>query len=85
MRSDVPVLILSGETDPATPARWGEQAAKMLPNALYLVMPGVSHSPFPDCAIGIMTALVETGTTDNLDTLCVAEIPMPKFDLPGDD
>lgn len=85
VRSDAPVLILSGETDPATPARWGEQAAKMLPNALYLVMPGVSHSPFPDCAIGIMTALVETGTTDNLDTRCVAEIPMPKFDLPGND
>jgi hypothetical protein len=76
-------LILSGETDPATPARWGELAAETLPNGLHLVMRGVSHGPFPDCAIGIMTAMVETGTTEGLDTSCVAEIPLPDFDTGG--
>jgi pimeloyl-ACP methyl ester carboxylesterase len=83
VRSDAPVLLLSGETDPTTPARWGALAAETLPNGLHLVMPGVSHGPFPDCAIEIMAAMVETGTTEGLDTSCVAEIPVPGFDLPG--
>lgn len=83
VRSDAPVLLLSGETDPTTPARWGERAAETLPNGLHVIMPGVSHSPFPDCALRIMAAMIEMGTTENLDTSCVAEIPLPAFETPG--
>jgi pimeloyl-ACP methyl ester carboxylesterase len=82
VRSDIPVLLLSGETDPTTPARWGAMAARTLPNGLHLVLPGVSHAPFPACAIRIMAAFVEAGSIEGLDTSCVAEIPLPEFDLP---
>jgi pimeloyl-ACP methyl ester carboxylesterase len=41
--SDVPVLILSGETDPITPPKNGERAAKMLKNSKHLIVPSHGH------------------------------------------
>jgi len=42
-RSDVPVLLISGELDPVTPPRWGERAAAMFPNGLHFVVPHAAH------------------------------------------
>ena len=39
VRSSVPVLILSGQFDPATPPRWGAEVAKHLPNSRHVVVP----------------------------------------------
>ena len=43
VRSEAPVLLLSGELDPVTPPRWGEHAARTLPNSRHLVVPGTGH------------------------------------------
>ena len=40
VRADVPVLLLSGTHDPVTPPRWGAEAARHLPRALHVVVPG---------------------------------------------
>ena len=37
--SPVPALVISGERDPVTPARWGDQVSRTLPNARHLVVP----------------------------------------------
>src|SRR6185437_2589205 len=39
-RSNVPVLLVSGNLDPVTPPRWGAEAAKYFPNSLHIVVPG---------------------------------------------
>ena len=41
---DVPALLLSGELDPVTPPRYGEQVLKGLPNGRHLVLRGQGHS-----------------------------------------
>ena len=81
--SPVPALLLSGALDPTTPAEWGEEVARSLPQALHLVLPGVSHGPFPDCALAIMAAMVAAGTADGLDRSCVGRLTVPPLALPG--
>jgi pimeloyl-ACP methyl ester carboxylesterase len=77
--ADVPVLLLSGRYDPATPVRWGRQVADALPNSLHIVMPGISHAPFPECAQNIMTQLVEAGGIIGVHADCAGELARAPF------
>jgi pimeloyl-ACP methyl ester carboxylesterase len=79
--SDVPVLLLSGEADPVTPAANGDQAAKTLSNSLHLVAPGQGHGVIMrGCVPRIATDFIEQGTLQELDTACIGDIrPMPFF------
>ena len=43
VRSDVPVLILTGEWDPVTPPSNGDAIAKGLKNSLHIVVPHGAH------------------------------------------
>jgi len=74
VRTDVPVLLLSGELDPATPPHDGDEVARSLTHARHLVMTGVSHGPFPDCALAIMSDFVDAGSLTGLDTSCLANL-----------
>jgi pimeloyl-ACP methyl ester carboxylesterase len=40
---DVPMLLLAGELDPATPPRWAEGIAARLPHAYLFKFPGIGH------------------------------------------
>jgi pimeloyl-ACP methyl ester carboxylesterase len=47
---DVPVLLLSGETDPNTPTPWARAMLSWMPKAQLLVFPGRGHVPgFTEC------------------------------------
>lgn len=79
----VPALLVSGERDPVTPARWGEEVAKTLPNAVHLVVPDGGHGfegmRGADCVERLMDELVERGSARGLDTSCVAKIERQAF------
>jgi pimeloyl-ACP methyl ester carboxylesterase len=79
--ADVPVLLLSGTLDPVTPPRWGEEAARNLPNSLHLVAPG-THGVGGGCITSIMQQFLAQGTVDGLDTSCVETMRLGAFDLP---
>jgi pimeloyl-ACP methyl ester carboxylesterase len=80
VRSDVPVLLLSGELDPVTPPSWAEEAKKTLSNGLAVVMPGVGHGVTPrGCAPRLIARFLEQGTTTGLDTSCVGKSTRPPF------
>ncbi len=83
LTSDVPVLLVSGPYDPVTPPRWAEQVATHLSHAARLIIPdghhgsgGLSHQ---DCFRGLAATFVERGTSDGLDTSCVATMTRPPF------
>lgn len=82
VRSNLPVLILSGEVDPVAPPSWGAEIAQYLPNSLHVVMNGVAHGPLPDCAGDIMTQFLSKGSIKDLDTTCVKELRRPPFAVP---
>lgn len=81
VRSEAPVLLLSGELDPVTPPENAEQAAQTLPNSLHLVAPGQGHNViYRGCLPRLAADFIEQGAVEGLDTACVQEIrPMPFF------
>ena len=82
VRSEAPALILSGTFDPVTPPRFGEEAARHLPNSLHVVAPG-SHGLGGACIDGLIAALLQSGSVEGLDTSCVESLRFPAFELPG--
>ena len=88
VRSDAPTLLVSGERDPVTPARWGEQAARNLPHAVHIVVPGGGHGfdgeKGAECVDRLGVELVERGTEKGLDTGCAAKIEPVPFALKDD-
>jgi pimeloyl-ACP methyl ester carboxylesterase len=82
VRSDVPVLLLSGEHDPVTPPEIAAEAGRHLPNAVHLVLPETGHSNLtPGCTRRILEEFIEQGSMSGVDTECVAGIRRPRFDL----
>lgn len=84
VRSDVPTLIISGERDPVTPARWGYEAQEFLPNSVHAVVPDGAHGFFGlegrECLDALTSKLLETASVDGLDVEgCAAAIVRPSF------
>lgn len=80
VRSDVPVLLLSGTHDPVTPPRFGEEAARHLKNSLHLIVPG-AHGVGGPVIDAIVKDFLNRGTTKGLDTSKIKEIHLPPFKL----
>jgi pimeloyl-ACP methyl ester carboxylesterase len=81
VRSDVPVLLFSGERDPVTPPEFGERVAKGLPNSLHVVMLHGSHGAEGPCAAGLTHQFVERASVKGLDASCAAKTPPTRFEL----
>jgi pimeloyl-ACP methyl ester carboxylesterase len=79
--SAVPALLLSGEYDPATPADYGEAAAKGFRNGRHIVVPGQGHgvTRLP-CVQRLLRQFIDTASATGLDEACIATIgPAPFF------
>ena len=83
VRSDVPVLLLSGGIDPATPPRHGEEVAKTLPNSRHLVAPHLGHGvSVHGCGPRLVESFIRKGNARELDGKCLERIPRPLFMMP---
>src|SRR3954453_23430330 len=80
VRSDKPVLLLSGELDPVTPPSWAAEAAKTLPNSLQIVVPGVGHgATVVGCVPGLVARFLAAGSLAQLDPACAQAQLRPPF------
>src|SRR5690242_12758606 len=83
VKSDVPVLILTGEWDPVTPPSNGERTAKTLTNSLHVVVPHGAHGlgglEGMDCIDNLIVEFIEKGSTKGLNTECVKNIHRKGF------
>ena len=81
VRSDRPVLLLSGEFDPVTPPRYGEAVLRHLPNGRHLVAGGVGHNvAVAGCAPRLLGRFVATADAKGLDATCLDRLaPPPPF------
>lgn len=69
---DVPVLVLSGEVDVATPVADGERAARALPNARHIILPNQGHGyENAGCWAAIVANFVAAASHEQLDLSCV--------------
>ncbi|MDH3733685.1 MAG: alpha/beta hydrolase [Gemmatimonadota bacterium] len=71
VRSDLPVLIISGEFDPVTPPAWGDAVAEHLPNSVHVVVPGGGHGPGNACTNSLEARLLEDASVAGLDPSCM--------------
>ena len=72
VQSDRPVLLLSGEFDPVTPPRYGEQVLGHLPNGRHLVARGQGHNVMvAGCTPRLMARFVATADARSLDAGCL--------------
>jgi pimeloyl-ACP methyl ester carboxylesterase len=92
VRSEVPVLILSGALDPVTPPEFGAEVARHLPNARQIVIPRMGHMEdglsHLECFDELMQEFFERGSAAGLDASCVESLQPPPFvldesELPG--
>jgi pimeloyl-ACP methyl ester carboxylesterase/protein-S-isoprenylcysteine O-methyltransferase Ste14 len=81
VHSDVPVLLLSGERDSATPPPFAERVARSLPHSRHIVFPEASHGNWGACGGRIMVAFLERGSAQDLDVACVAEQVPTGFEI----
>ena len=85
VRSDLPVLILTGEWDPVTPPANGDFVARTMPNSLHIIVPHGAHGlgglEGTECLDRLVTEFVERGTSKGLDTACVKNIRRRGFVL----
>ena len=79
--ADVPILILSGELDPVTPPRYGEEAKAQFSNSFHIVSEGRGHITITNSCIGaIATEFIAEAGVEALDTECTERIgPEPFF------
>jgi len=82
-RSEIPAVLVSGATDPASPPNWGDEVKSFMPNAIHLVVPGDGHTPENGCTRSIRHQLFRTGAIQPLDTSCMAQVQPVPFKLPA--
>ncbi|HVG07987.1 MAG TPA: alpha/beta fold hydrolase [Thermoanaerobaculia bacterium] len=77
VRSDVPVLLISGERDPVTPPEFAEEAARFMTNHLHVVVPRGSHGAAGECTDNLIRDLTDRGSIQGLDPSCAATVYGP--------
>jgi len=75
LSGDVPVLAISGELDPVTPPRYGDEVIKYLPNGRHLVLPGLGHSVLGvGCMPKLFAQFIENAEASSLDESCLERL-----------
>ena len=80
-KSDLPVLLLSGQFDPVTPPRYAEQVLTHLPNGRHLIAKGQGHGTLnAGCMPRLLGLYLESGDARSLDATCLEALsPVPAF------
>jgi pimeloyl-ACP methyl ester carboxylesterase len=81
IRSDKPVLLLSGALDPAAQPEYAAEEAKYLVHSKPVIVQNGSHGQRGPCIIALIKQFIDKGTTEGLDTSCVDQIALPAFKL----
>ena len=84
--NDVPVLIINGANDPATPPSAGRAAMSRMSNARMIVVPHGGHMSEgligDECVKKLAARFLETADQKSLDVACVKNIRHRPFMLP---
>ncbi|MCY7355405.1 MAG: alpha/beta fold hydrolase, partial [Lysobacter sp.] len=72
LATKVPALLMSGEYDPVTPPRYGDDVVKHLPNGRHLVLRGQGHNVIgAGCMPKLLAQFIETTDAKTLDAKCL--------------
>jgi pimeloyl-ACP methyl ester carboxylesterase len=78
--ADLPVLLLSGGADPATPPRHAAVVAQALRNSRHLIAPNLGHGVSTQgCAPELIARFVRQASFEGIDGACLDRLPAPPF------
>ena len=84
VRSAVPTLFVSGDSDPATPLWFTTRVAAGFSNRAEVVVPGHGHTEWSDCIARLYERLVRSGSTAGIASTC-EPVPRPPFKTTASD
>jgi pimeloyl-ACP methyl ester carboxylesterase len=79
IHSNVPVLLLGGSDDPATPPQFGARVLAGLPNGRQILVPGAGHDVDSPCVGKIENDFLVSYDTRSLDAGCLQAARRPPF------
>jgi pimeloyl-ACP methyl ester carboxylesterase len=79
VKSDVPVLMISGEADGSSPPWYGEEAVKFLSNGRQVKIRYFGHQMEGPCIEQIFLEFLTAGSNKGLNTSCTQAIRRPPF------
>ena len=81
VKSGNPVLLLSGELDPVTPPRYGDEVQRTLPNSKHFVFRGQGHGVMGvGCGPRLVAEFIAAADARALDAQCLDQLqPAPPF------
>lgn len=84
VKSDLPVLLISGEDDGSTPPWFGQEIVKSLTHGKQVMVPNYGHQFNSLCVIGMLKEFIDKGSADAVDSSCAAATVRPPFavDMP---
>ncbi|HEX9942530.1 MAG TPA: alpha/beta fold hydrolase [Thermoanaerobaculia bacterium] len=77
VRSDVPVLLISGERDSVTPPEFADEASRHMTNRLHVVIPRGSHGGAGECTDKLIRDFTDRASVQGLDPACAATVYGP--------
>jgi pimeloyl-ACP methyl ester carboxylesterase len=80
-KSDIPVLLISGERDPVTPPEYGERVAKNLTRVRHVVIQGGGHAEQSPCKTQVMAAFLNDPDQREPAKTCLDLHDFPAFVL----
>jgi pimeloyl-ACP methyl ester carboxylesterase len=80
VKSDVPVLLISGELDPVTPPWLAQSGASALSRSKVVAIKNGTHASY-ECVENLVADFIDKGTTEGLDYSCIDKIARPPFNL----
>ncbi len=85
VRTDVPVLLLSGGNDPVTPPASAEQAKRFMTQSLHVVLKDLGHGQLlAPCVDRVMSQFISGASVKTLDVSCTRTVgPIPFFISPA--
>ncbi len=79
VRSDVPILMITGDLDPVAPPWLAAGALRFLPNGRHITIPNTGHYFRFECTDNIFVEFMSKGSAKGLDDSCVKGIERPPF------
>jgi pimeloyl-ACP methyl ester carboxylesterase len=80
VKSDAPVLLVSGALDPVTPPWLARTVVERLSHGRLIVIPNATHNSY-ECVENLIADFIDKGTPDGLDASCVEQIKRPPFTI----
>ncbi|HSU13815.1 alpha/beta hydrolase [Longimicrobium sp.] len=84
IRSEVPVLVVNGQLDPATAPQHARRMLRGFPNGRLVMIPSAGHSTYglvgaDECWVALQVAFIRTADAKAVDASCMERVTRPPF------